>query len=163
MPFALQFQRIPVWAGHSLGLNRWVYCGASDRFQAAYLGSGRPTGPELMIPVNTESIIRADSFPSSLRMRKMNVQTPMEIMISVYQGHQTEAFMTQVPLASVLVERWYMAPGVRRVPITEDGLTATLFLPSGRTRGEFQVCRSEQHRPMTSEQVQRCSRSEMRR
>lgn len=66
-----------------------------------------------------------------LRMRKMNVQTPMEVMISVYQGHQTEGFVDQVPLACVVVERWYMAPGVRRVPITDGGLTATLFLPSG--------------------------------
>uniref|UniRef100_UPI0037E77FDB acyl-coenzyme A thioesterase 5-like n=1 Tax=Semicossyphus pulcher TaxID=241346 RepID=UPI0037E77FDB len=66
-----------------------------------------------------------------LRMRKMNVQTPMEFTISVYRGHQTEGFLDQVPLAGVVVERWYMAPGVRRVPITEDGLTATLFLPSG--------------------------------
>ncbi|XP_036962234.1 peroxisomal succinyl-coenzyme A thioesterase-like isoform X1 [Acanthopagrus latus] len=66
-----------------------------------------------------------------LRLRKMNVQTPMEVTISVYQGHQTEGFMDQVPLASVVVERWFMAPGVRRIPITEDGLTATLFLPPG--------------------------------
>ncbi|KAK2842792.1 hypothetical protein Q5P01_012992 [Channa striata] len=28
-----------------------------------------------------------------LRMRKMNVQTPMEVTISVYEGHQTEGFM----------------------------------------------------------------------
>uniref|UniRef100_A0A7N8Y3M7 Peroxisomal succinyl-coenzyme A thioesterase-like n=1 Tax=Mastacembelus armatus TaxID=205130 RepID=A0A7N8Y3M7_9TELE len=66
-----------------------------------------------------------------LRMRKMNVQTPMEVTISVYQGHQTEGFMDQVPLASEMVERWYIAPGVHRIPITEDGLSATLFLPSG--------------------------------
>lgn len=66
-----------------------------------------------------------------LRMRKMNVQTPLEVTISVYQGHQTEGFMDQVSLASVMVERWYMAPGVRRIPITEGGLTATLFLPPG--------------------------------
>ncbi|XP_050929066.1 peroxisomal succinyl-coenzyme A thioesterase isoform X4 [Lates calcarifer] len=66
-----------------------------------------------------------------IRMRKMNVQTPMEVTISVYQGHQTEGFVDQVPLAGVLVERWYMAPGVRRIPITEGGLTATLFLPPG--------------------------------
>ncbi|KAG8012403.1 Acyl-coenzyme A thioesterase 4 [Nibea albiflora] len=66
-----------------------------------------------------------------LRLRKVNVQTPMEVTISVYQGHQTEGFMDQVPLVAVLVERWYMAPGVRRIPITENGLTATLFLPSG--------------------------------
>ncbi|XP_044048876.1 peroxisomal succinyl-coenzyme A thioesterase-like isoform X2 [Siniperca chuatsi] len=66
-----------------------------------------------------------------LRLRKVNVLTPMEVTISVYQGHQTEGFLDQVPLASVVVERWYMAPGVRRIPITEGGLTATLFLPSG--------------------------------
>ncbi|XP_041651993.1 acyl-coenzyme A thioesterase 5-like [Cheilinus undulatus] len=66
-----------------------------------------------------------------LRMRKKNVQTPMEFMISVYQGHQTEGFTDQVPLVGMAVERWYMAPGVKRIPITEEGLTATLFLPSG--------------------------------
>ncbi|XP_017295517.1 peroxisomal succinyl-coenzyme A thioesterase [Kryptolebias marmoratus] len=66
-----------------------------------------------------------------LRMRKKNVQIPMVVTISVYQGHETEGFIDQVPLTAVVVERWYMAPGVRRVPITEDGLTATLFLPSG--------------------------------
>ncbi|KAF1386398.1 hypothetical protein PFLUV_G00094410 [Perca fluviatilis] len=66
-----------------------------------------------------------------LRMRKMNVQTPMEVTISVYPGYQTEGFLDQVPLAGVVVERWYMAPGVRRIPVTEAGLTATLFLPPG--------------------------------
>lgn len=72
-------------------------------------------------------------------MRKVNVLTPMVVTISVYQGHQNEGFIDLVPLASVLVERWYMAPGVRRIPITEDGLTATLFLPPGRCRVEYGV------------------------
>ncbi|XP_054631855.1 peroxisomal succinyl-coenzyme A thioesterase-like isoform X2 [Dunckerocampus dactyliophorus] len=66
-----------------------------------------------------------------LRMRKMNVQTPMEFTISVHQGFRSEGFLDQVPLASQVVERWYMAPGVRRIPITQDDLSATLFLPSG--------------------------------
>ncbi|XP_014879013.1 acyl-coenzyme A thioesterase 6-like isoform X2 [Poecilia latipinna] len=69
-----------------------------------------------------------------LRMRKKNVQAPMVVTISVYSSHLTEGFGDQVPLAGVEVERWYMAPGVQRIPVTEDGLTATLFLPSGRTR-----------------------------
>lgn len=64
----------------------------------------------------------------------MNVQTPLGLTISVYQGHQNEGFADLVPLATVEVERWYMAPGVRRVNVTEDGLSATLFLPPGRTR-----------------------------
>lgn len=70
----------------------------------------------------------------ALRMRKKNVQTPMVVTISVFKGHHTEAFMDQVPLASWVVERWYMAPGVRRIPITEQQLTGTLFLPPGTFR-----------------------------
>ncbi|KAM9807677.1 acyl-coenzyme A thioesterase 1-like [Neosynchiropus ocellatus] len=66
-----------------------------------------------------------------LRLRIKNVQKPMEVTISVYQGHQTEGFGEKVKLATVLVERWYMAPGVRRIPITESDLTAMLFLPPG--------------------------------
>ncbi|XP_038163479.1 peroxisomal succinyl-coenzyme A thioesterase-like [Cyprinodon tularosa] len=68
---------------------------------------------------------------AGLRMRKKNVLAPMVVTISVYQGHLSEGFGNQEPLAGVEVERWYMAPGVRRIPVTEDGLTATLFLPSG--------------------------------
>lgn len=57
----------------------------------------------------------------------------MEVTISVYQGHQTEGFADLVPLSGVAVERWYMAPGVRRIPVTEGGLSAALFLPSGKS------------------------------
>uniref|UniRef100_A0A672IYX6 Acyl-CoA thioesterase 19 n=1 Tax=Salarias fasciatus TaxID=181472 RepID=A0A672IYX6_SALFA len=66
-----------------------------------------------------------------LRIRKKNVQVPMLVTVSVYEGHRKDGFSDLVPLASVLVERWYMAPGVRRIPVTEGGLTATLFLPPG--------------------------------
>lgn len=55
----------------------------------------------------------------------------MEVKVSVYEGHQTERFVDQAPLASVVVERFFMAPGVRRISIMEGELTATLFLPSG--------------------------------
>ncbi|XP_078139150.1 acyl-coenzyme A thioesterase 1-like [Centroberyx gerrardi] len=66
-----------------------------------------------------------------LRLRKKDVQTPMEVQVSVYQGHQTEGFGERAVLASVPMERWYMAPGVRRVVVTEGGVTGTLFLPPG--------------------------------
>ncbi|XP_034444086.1 peroxisomal succinyl-coenzyme A thioesterase-like [Hippoglossus hippoglossus] len=77
------------------------------------------------------SLIPVPGSKPGQMIRRLNVQTPMEVTISVYQGHQTEGFGDQVLLASVLVERWYMAPGIRRIPITEGGLTATLFLPPG--------------------------------
>ncbi|XP_068595284.1 peroxisomal succinyl-coenzyme A thioesterase-like [Brachionichthys hirsutus] len=66
-----------------------------------------------------------------IRLRKTNVQIPLVFTISVYQGHQTGGFVDLLPLAGVVVERWYMAPDVQRIPITEDGVTAALFLPSG--------------------------------
>ncbi|KAM9376639.1 peroxisomal succinyl-coenzyme A thioesterase-like [Pholidichthys leucotaenia] len=66
-----------------------------------------------------------------LRMRKKDVQIPMEVRISVYRGHWTEGFLDRTPLAGVVVERWYVAPGVQRIPVTENSLTATLFLPPG--------------------------------
>ncbi|KAM3870189.1 peroxisomal succinyl-coenzyme A thioesterase-like [Diretmus argenteus] len=67
----------------------------------------------------------------ALRLRKLDVQTPMVVTVSVYQGHQSEGFKAHPVLASVVVERWYMAPSVRRVDITEGGVTGTLFLPPG--------------------------------
>lgn len=123
-----------------MGLNRWASCGASDQFQEANLDSGsNKDSCDQMKLINTEPG-SVNSSPSSPRMRKMNVLTPMEVTISVYRGHLTEGFVDQVLLAAVVVERWYMAPGVRRVPVTEGGLTATLFLPSGRTRAEWGRC-----------------------
>ncbi|XP_037109787.1 peroxisomal succinyl-coenzyme A thioesterase-like [Syngnathus acus] len=65
-----------------------------------------------------------------LRMRKKNVQIPMEFTISVYQDHLSD-FVDRVPLASQVLERWYVAPGVLRTPVTGQELTATLFLPAG--------------------------------
>ncbi|XP_040004924.1 peroxisomal succinyl-coenzyme A thioesterase-like [Xiphias gladius] len=64
-----------------------------------------------------------------LRLRKMNVCTPMLINISVYSGH--EGFREQAPLASVLTERWYKAPGVQRIEIRQKGVRGTLFIPPG--------------------------------
>lgn len=86
---------------------------------------------------STVSII--SNRPSFLRMRKKNVQTPMEVTVSVYQGLHTQGFADLLPLSGVVVERWYMAPGVSRIPITEGGLTATLFLPSGERRVQREV------------------------
>uniref|UniRef100_A0A8C8CBL9 Acyl-coenzyme A thioesterase 4-like n=1 Tax=Oncorhynchus tshawytscha TaxID=74940 RepID=A0A8C8CBL9_ONCTS len=68
---------------------------------------------------------------TGLRLRKMDVLTPMVVHISVYSGHMTEGFSKQSPLATVVTERWYMAPGVCRIDIREHGVRGTLFLPPG--------------------------------
>ncbi|KAM6896133.1 peroxisomal succinyl-coenzyme A thioesterase-like [Lycodopsis pacificus] len=66
-----------------------------------------------------------------LRLRKMNVCSPLLVNISVYSGHVEEGFREQAPLASALTERWYMGPGVRRMEVREKGVRGTLFLPPG--------------------------------
>lgn len=66
-----------------------------------------------------------------LRLRKMNVCSPLLYTISVYSGHLAEGFRDQAPLASVLTERWYMAPGVQRISIKEKTVRGTMFLPPG--------------------------------
>uniref|UniRef100_I3JUE4 Acyl-CoA thioesterase 15 n=1 Tax=Oreochromis niloticus TaxID=8128 RepID=I3JUE4_ORENI len=64
-----------------------------------------------------------------LRLRKINVCTPMLVNISVHSGH--EGFRDRTPLASALAERWYMAPGVKRIDINKQGVQGTLFIPPG--------------------------------
>lgn len=61
----------------------------------------------------------------------MNVCSPLLFNISLYSGHLAEGFREQTPLASVLTERWYMAPGVQRISIKEKGVRGTLFIPPG--------------------------------
>ncbi|XP_011611535.2 peroxisomal succinyl-coenzyme A thioesterase-like isoform X1 [Takifugu rubripes] len=67
----------------------------------------------------------------ALRLRKMNVCSPFLVNISVHSGHVTEGFMERTPLAATLIERWYMAPGVKRINVQQRGVRGTLFLPPG--------------------------------
>uniref|UniRef100_A0A3B5A864 BAAT/Acyl-CoA thioester hydrolase C-terminal domain-containing protein n=1 Tax=Stegastes partitus TaxID=144197 RepID=A0A3B5A864_9TELE len=64
-----------------------------------------------------------------LRLRKKNVSSPMLVNISIHSGH--EGFRDRAPLASALIERWYMAPGVQRIDIREKGVQGTLLIPPG--------------------------------
>ncbi|XP_034019156.1 peroxisomal succinyl-coenzyme A thioesterase-like [Thalassophryne amazonica] len=66
-----------------------------------------------------------------LRLKVTNVCSPMLIIISVYRGHVVEGFRDWNPLVSVVTERWYMAPGVQRIEVKENGLLGTLFIPPG--------------------------------
>ncbi|KAL1275999.1 hypothetical protein QQF64_035622 [Cirrhinus molitorella] len=65
-----------------------------------------------------------------LRLRKRDIFTPMVAHISVYSGHLSQGFSQQTPLATSVTERWYIAPGVKRVSI-RDKVRGTLFLPPG--------------------------------
>ncbi|KAJ8373661.1 hypothetical protein SKAU_G00042410 [Synaphobranchus kaupii] len=68
---------------------------------------------------------------TGLRLRKMDVCSPMLVHISVHRGHISQGFREATPLACAVAKRWYMAPGVRRVEVREKGVKGTFFLPPG--------------------------------
>uniref|UniRef100_A0A3Q4GYZ3 Acyl-CoA thioesterase 19 n=1 Tax=Neolamprologus brichardi TaxID=32507 RepID=A0A3Q4GYZ3_NEOBR len=72
-----------------------------------------------------------------LRLRKRNVETPYIVNISLLEGHTSPSEGQSTELAAVTVERWYMAPGVRRIEIRQNKIVGTLFLPPGERPGPF--------------------------
>ncbi|KAM6948070.1 bile acid-CoA:amino acid N-acyltransferase-like isoform 1-T1 [Lycodopsis pacificus] len=66
-----------------------------------------------------------------LRLRKENLETPYVMLMSLLEGHVSPSERQSTELAAITTERWYMAPGVRRTEIRQDGVVGTLFLPPG--------------------------------
>ncbi|XP_038552440.1 acyl-coenzyme A thioesterase 1-like isoform X1 [Micropterus salmoides] len=66
-----------------------------------------------------------------LRLRKKNVETPYTVLLSLLEGHVSPSERQSTELAAIFTERCYMAPGVRRIEIRQDGVVGTLFLPPG--------------------------------
>ncbi|KAL1790293.1 acyl-coenzyme thioesterase 3 [Sigmodon hispidus] len=62
------------------------------------------------------------------RLVKRDVQTPFVVELEVLDGHEPDGGRL---LARAVHERHFMAPGVRRVPVREGRVRATLFLPPG--------------------------------
>ncbi|XP_047395359.1 peroxisomal succinyl-coenzyme A thioesterase, partial [Sciurus carolinensis] len=62
------------------------------------------------------------------RLLKRDVQTPFVVELEVLDGHEPDCGRL---LARALHERHFMRPGVRRVPVREGRVRATLFLPPG--------------------------------
>ncbi|XP_035301464.1 acyl-coenzyme A thioesterase 5-like isoform X2 [Cricetulus griseus] len=62
------------------------------------------------------------------RLIKRDVRTPFVVELEVLDGHEPDGGRL---LARAVHERHFMAPGVRRVPVREGRVRATLFLPPG--------------------------------
>ncbi|XP_076407157.1 acyl-coenzyme A thioesterase 1 isoform X2 [Peromyscus maniculatus bairdii] len=60
------------------------------------------------------------------RLVKRDVRTPFVVELEVLDGHEPDGGRL---LARAVHERHFMAPGVRRVPVREGRVRATLFLP----------------------------------
>ncbi|XP_029808523.1 acyl-coenzyme A thioesterase 1-like isoform X3 [Suricata suricatta] len=60
------------------------------------------------------------------RFMKRDVETPFAVELEVLEGHEPEAGRL---LGRAVLERDFLRPGVRRVPVREGRVRATLFLP----------------------------------
>ncbi|MED6269382.1 hypothetical protein CHARACLAT_032526 [Characodon lateralis] len=53
------------------------------------------------------------------------------VHISLLEGHVSPSEQQITELAAVTAERWYIAPGVKRIEIRQNGVVGTLFVPPG--------------------------------
>lgn len=88
----------------------------------------------------------------SYRLRKRNVETPYVVLMSLLEGHVSPGERQSTELAAVTTERWYMAPGVQRTEIRQDGVVGTLFLPPGEHKSWSNYSQIWSGRTVSSEQ-----------
>lgn len=87
------------------------------------------------------------------RLRKKNVESPFMVHVSLLEGHVSPSERQSTELAVVTTERWYMAPGVKRIDVRQNGIVGTLFMPPGEHKilsvyslaGSGHPAPSEQH------------------
>ena len=65
------------------------------------------------------------------RLMKLDVSKPYNIALSCFDGHINPFESSLQPLSSDTFQKWYMADGVKRIPVREGRIRGTLFLPPG--------------------------------
>uniref|UniRef100_A0A8C5M3S2 Bile acid-CoA:amino acid N-acyltransferase n=1 Tax=Leptobrachium leishanense TaxID=445787 RepID=A0A8C5M3S2_9ANUR len=67
-----------------------------------------------------------------LRLMKRDVMgSPFYVHVELYLDLNLNPGDNEIPLASKVVERWYVAPGVQRIQIKQGRVRGALFLPPG--------------------------------
>lgn len=69
------------------------------------------------------------------RLVPRSTGTPMKVEMLVHEGHSLPGAMPGPVVAKAEVERWFTAPGVRRIRLKEGGVRGSLFLPPGECPG----------------------------
>lgn len=66
------------------------------------------------------------------RLAKRDVNIPYQVHIELSEPHfPIKGIVVSPPMDSLTLERWYVAPGVTRIPVKEGRLRGALFLPPG--------------------------------
>ena len=66
-----------------------------------------------------------------IRLMKSDVTKPYNIALNCFDGHVTPNESSLQALSSETFQKWYMAEGVKRIPVREGKIRGTLFLPPG--------------------------------
>lgn len=69
------------------------------------------------------------------RLVPRSTGTPIKVEMLVHQGHGLPRAVPGPVVAKAKVERWFTAPGVRRIRLKEGGVRGSLFLPPGECPG----------------------------
>ena len=85
------------------------------------------------------SMTQAPGQRKGLRLAKKDVTRPYSIQLNCFDGHLSpkDGFVNCLarnslqPIVSSALEKWYMAEGVKRIPVREGRIRGTLFLPPG--------------------------------
>ncbi|TSW21778.1 Acyl-coenzyme A amino acid N-acyltransferase 1 [Bagarius yarrelli] len=84
------------------------------------------------------SLQPAPGEKQGLRLKKKDAETPYSVDVSVLEGHispsnffKDEQITKEFELATVSIQRWYIAPSIRRIEIRQNRVVGTLFLPPG--------------------------------
>ena len=85
------------------------------------------------------SMTQAPGQRKGLRLAKKDVTKPYSIQLNCFDGHVSpkDGFVNSLArnslqlIVSSSLEKWYMAEGVKRIPVREGRIRGTLFLPPG--------------------------------
>ena len=66
-----------------------------------------------------------------IRLMNSDVTKPYNIVLNCFDDHVTPSKSSLKPLSSVSFQKWYMAEGVKRIPVREGRIRGTLFIPPG--------------------------------
>lgn len=102
--------------------------GEIDVMSAEALGGGSYTGMDAMGPFWS----MRPSNESNAVLQTTNLEEPLNVKAELYAGHHGPGSNVSDAdlVAKCAIERQFIAPGVRRIPIIADGIHSILFLPA---------------------------------
>ena len=66
-----------------------------------------------------------------IRLMKSDVTKPYNIVLNCFDNHVTPSVSSLKLLKRVTFQKWYIAEGVKRIPVREGRIRGTLFIPPG--------------------------------